>query len=57
MTDEEEMTKTTFRMSKSLLKEVQHYGIENEMTDTQIFNAALKDWMTKHYDKQERGKR
>ncbi len=39
------MTKTTFRMPKGLLKDVQHFGIENDMTDTQIFNEALKAWM------------
>jgi len=39
------MTKTTFRMPKTLLKEVQHFGIENDMTDTQIFNKALKTFM------------
>lgn len=43
--EEEEMTKTTFRMPKELLKDVQHFGIENDMTDTQIFNEALKAWM------------
>lgn len=39
------MTKTTFRMPKALLKEVQIYGVNNDMTDTQIFNEALKAWM------------
>jgi metal-responsive CopG/Arc/MetJ family transcriptional regulator len=47
MSTEEEMTKTTFRMPKSLLKEIQHQGIEKEMTDTEIFNAALRDWLAK----------
>lgn len=42
------MTKTTFRMPKMLLKQVQHFGIENDMTDTQIFNKALKEWMANH---------
>jgi hypothetical protein len=43
--EDEELAKTTFRMPKSLLKEVQHYGIENDMTDQQIFNDALKAWL------------
>lgn len=45
---EEEMTKTTFRMPKQLLKDVQIYGVNNDMTDTQIFNEALKAWMKSH---------
>lgn len=47
----DEMTKTTFRMPKSLLKEVQHYGVENEMTDTEIFNDAVKAWLKTHQRK------
>jgi len=43
--EDDEIVKTTFRTRKSLLKEVQHYGIENDMTDTQIFNDALKSYM------------
>lgn len=49
--EEEEMTKTTFRMPKALLKEIQHYGISNDMTDTQIFNEALRDWMSRQVKK------
>lgn len=45
------MTKTTFRMPKALLKEIQHYGISNDMTDTQIFNEALRDWMSRQVKK------
>ncbi len=43
--EEEEMTKTTFRMPKALLREVKHYATDNDLTDTQIFNEALKAWM------------
>lgn len=43
----EEMTKTTFRMPKELLKEVQHFGIDHDMSDTEIFVQALRDWITK----------
>ncbi len=42
---EEEMTKTTFRMPKSLLKEVKHFAVENETTDTRVFTDAVKAWM------------
>ena len=41
----EEMTKTTFRMPKAVLKDVQRFGIDNDMTDTQIFNEAVKVWL------------
>jgi len=44
---DEEMTKTTFRMPKALLKEVKHYAVEEEMTDTEVFVTALRDWMDK----------
>jgi hypothetical protein len=43
--EKEEMTKTTFRLPKSRLKEVQIYGIENDMTDQEIFNEALAAWL------------
>lgn len=43
--ESEEMTKTTFRMPRSLLKDVQRYGIDNDMTDTQIFIDAIKAYM------------
>lgn len=42
------MTKTTFRLSKVLLKEVKHYAVENETTDTQVFTDALKAYMKVH---------
>jgi predicted transcriptional regulator len=41
----EDMAKTTFRLPKSLLKEVQHFAIEHDKTDTQVFNEALKAWL------------
>lgn len=44
--EDDEMTKTTFRMPKTLLKEVKHYAIEKDMTDTQVFVQALRNWMT-----------
>lgn len=52
--EDEEMTKTTFRMPKTLLKEIQHYGVSNDMTDTQIFNEALEAWMKTHQKKGEK---
>lgn len=48
----EELTKTTFRLSKSLLKEVQQYGLDHDMTDTDIFNEALRDYLSKHKSKE-----
>jgi len=48
---EEEMTKTTFRMPKPLLKAVKHYATDHEMTDTEIFIQALRDWMAKEAKK------
>ena len=48
---EDEMTKTTFRMPKTLLKEVKHYAVEKEMTDTQVFVQALREWMAKEAKK------
>ncbi len=45
--DEEEMTKTTFRLPKTLLKQVQIKGIEKDMTDQEIFNRAVTDWLDK----------
>jgi hypothetical protein len=53
---EEEMTKTTFRMPKALLKQVQIYGVNNDLTDTQIFNEALSDWMSKQLAKEAKKK-
>jgi hypothetical protein len=44
MTDEV-ITKTTFRLPKSLLKDVQRYGIDFDMTDTEIFNVALREFL------------
>jgi uncharacterized protein YqeY len=46
--EKEEMTKTTFRLPKSRLKQVQIYGVQNDMTDQEIFNEALDAWMRTH---------
>lgn len=43
--DGEEVAKTTFRMPKSLLKEVKHFATDNDTTDTDIFNAALREYL------------
>jgi predicted transcriptional regulator len=48
---EEEWTKTTFRMPKELLREVKHFAVDNDMTDTEVFVQALKDWMAKEAKK------
>lgn len=48
----EELMKTTFRLSKSLLKEVQQYGLDHDMTDTEIFNEAVREYLSKHKAKE-----
>lgn len=48
---EQEMTKTTFRLPKSLLRETQHYAIEHDKTDTAIFNEALREYLGKRAGK------
>lgn len=52
--EEGEMTKTTFRMPKSLLKDVQRMGIDRDMTDTEIFNQAIRDWIERQQKKEVR---
>jgi hypothetical protein len=42
----EGLTKTTFRLPTSLLKEVKHYAVDREMSDQDVFNAALRAYMT-----------
>ena len=48
---DDEMTKTTFRMPKSMLKAVKHYATDHEMTDTEVFMSALREWMAKEAKK------
>ena len=45
MSRQEEWTKTTFRLPKSLLKKVKHLATDQEKTDTAIFNEALKEYL------------
>ena len=45
MSQQEEWTKTTFRLPKSLLKKVKHLATDQEKSDTEIFNEALKQYM------------
>jgi predicted transcriptional regulator len=42
---EEEWTKTTFRLPKSLLKRVKHLATDLEKSDTEIFNEALEKFL------------
>jgi len=51
MPTEQKMTKTTFRLPKSLLPETQHYAIEQDKTDTEIFNEALREYLGKRAGK------
>ena len=41
---EEEWTKTTFRLPKRLLKKVKHHATDVEKTDTEIFNEILEEY-------------
>jgi hypothetical protein len=43
----EQMVKTTFRLPKKLLNETQHYAIDHDMTDTDVFNEALQEYLEK----------
>lgn len=45
--EDDELTKTTFRMPKSMLRAVKHYATDHDMTDTEVFVQALKDWIAK----------
>lgn len=45
MSNEEEWTKTTFRLPKSLLKKVKHLATDQEKSDTEVFNEALKEYL------------
>jgi hypothetical protein len=45
---DEEIIKITFKIPKSLSKEVAIYGINNDVSAQQIFNEALLEWMAKH---------
>ena len=56
-TQSEDVTKTTFRLPKSLLKEVQHFAIEHDKTDTQVFNEALKAWLVEQKKLRKRSKK
>jgi hypothetical protein len=49
--DEEEMTKTTFRMPRALLKEVKHYATDHDTNDTVVFVDALKQYLQRHKSK------
>ena len=41
----DDWTKTTFRLPLPLLKEAKHYGLDHDMTDTDIFNEALREYL------------
>lgn len=41
------IVKTSFRLRKSMLKQVQQYGLDNDMNDTDIFVAALRNFLPK----------
>ena len=45
MSEQEEWTKTTFRLPKALLKRVKHLATDLEKSDTEIFNEALKQYL------------
>jgi|GEM_PF-5546485 len=43
--EKEEVTKATYRMPKSLHKELQIYGVEHDMTDQEVAITALRDFL------------
>lgn len=47
-----EVTKTTFRLPKPLLKEVKRYAIDHDKNDTEIFLEAIREYL----DKRRKGK-
>jgi predicted transcriptional regulator len=51
MSTEQEMAKTTFRLPKSLLREVKHYATDHDKTDTDIFVEALREYLNKRAGK------
>lgn len=48
-----EIVKTSFRMPKSKLKEIQQFGLDNDKTDTEIFIEAIDEYLAKR----EKGKK
>lgn len=53
---QEEWAKTTFRLPKSLLKSVKHFGTDHDMTDTDVFNAALREYLDREGKKAAKGR-
>lgn len=47
----EEMTKTTFRLPKNLLREVKHYATDHDMDDTTVFVEAVREYLVKRAGK------
>jgi len=45
---EEEVTKTTFRMPKALLKQVKQYALDHDTNDTAVFVDAVREYLNKH---------
>jgi predicted transcriptional regulator len=51
-----EWTKTTFRLPKAVLKSVKHFATDHEMTDTDVFNAALREYLEREGKKSAKGR-
>jgi hypothetical protein len=49
-----EVVKSTFRFSKSLMKDVKRYSVESESSITGIIDAALREYMKNHPLKKEK---
>ena len=47
MSKREEVVKTTWRMPKSLLKELKQYALDNDMKVTDVAMQAFKEFLTK----------
>ena len=45
MSEQATTTKTTFRMQVALLKGVKHYAIDHDMTDGEVFIAAVAEFI------------
>ncbi len=48
---EEEITKTTLRLPKRLLKQLKQYGLDNDRSVTDIAIEAFKEYLDRHQGK------
>ncbi len=48
MQKEENIARTTFKLPKTLLKDAKRYALEHDMTETDVFNKALTEFLMLH---------